>query len=157
MKRILGASLVAISCTVLALPSAAVADNKVIPGAMCQNIVSSPFGVYIRAVGGIANLSSDPLHVACPIWRATGSSTLDHVWVRVENTVGGDPTTCWVFSQDGGSDAYSQTGSQSLNSIGTASLHFVTDGLQHYGGGSFAVRCNLGESGGSVRSIRTQE
>lgn len=146
-------------CTVLTLSNVAVADNKVTPGAMCQNTVASTFGNPEPFRGEYFNYfiinGASLMTVACPIWRASNSSTLDHVWVRVEN-LQAEPLFCWVFSQDGGSNAYSQTGSQSLSGVGTASLHFATDGLQHYGGGSFAVRCNLGEYG-SVRSIRTQE
>ncbi len=141
------------SMLVLAVSSAASADSKVIPGLMCQNTAGEELGDYSPWQGSYRVSSSAVFgnNAACPLVRRQDAGDIAHVFVRVQSA--GDLVECWVFSQSGGSNAYHSTAAEEYRGTGRSSLSFDLDGLEQDGGGSVAVRCNLGPSG-QIRSIR---
>ncbi|HEY3500848.1 MAG TPA: hypothetical protein VGK73_39420 [Polyangiaceae bacterium] len=161
MKRI--SILIAVAMPLVVVPGGALAgDAKIVPGTVCQALVgTSNTPDYIK--GSYVHEASPPYvqnEVVCPIVR--DASLLREVRVRVRHmNVGVSTATCRIYSRsDDGSDErrteeqkYEVT---SPNEIGSRDLSFDTDDLDHFGGGTFSVKCTLGP-GFEIMSIRSSE
>lgn len=130
------------------------ADNKVIPGLMCQSRVNKNQGFYMPNGSFLSNFTST--QIACPLVRDQNSGSVDDVFVRMANYGGSDTVNCSLFSQAASNASYDSSDEAIFSSSGEYSMYLDADTVTHWSGGSFAVRCNIGESTRIV-SIRYNE